>query len=97
MIRVSSYFKNEQTNIENQSKKLNEIYRKIQPQGLSKNEEINAEPIETAREMIERNFDKEYGGIGLGITEAALMMMNVAKIGGMSAASSIHMNIFAGF
>ncbi len=38
---------------------------------------------------------KEYGGIGLGITEAALMMMNVAKIGGMSAASSIHMNIFA--
>tara|TARA_Y100000590_G_scaffold220172_1_gene249246 strand:+ start:1330 stop:3402 length:2073 start_codon:yes stop_codon:yes gene_type:complete len=64
LIRISSYFKNEQTNIENQSKKLNEIYRKIQPQGLSENEEINAEPIKTAREMIERNFDKEYGGIG---------------------------------
>jgi hypothetical protein len=64
LMKVSNYFKNEQTNIENQSKKLNEIYRKIQPQGLSKNEEINAEPIKTAREMIERNFDKEYGGIG---------------------------------
>ena len=64
LIRVSSYFKNEQTNIENQSKKLNEIYKKIQPQSLSRNEEINAEPIDKAREMIERNFDKEYGGIG---------------------------------
>ena len=64
LIRVSSYFKNEQINIENQSKKLNEIYRKIQPQGLSKNEEIDAKPLETARKMIERNFDKEYGGIG---------------------------------
>ena len=64
LIRISSYFKNEQKNIENQSKKLNEIYKKIHPQGLSENEEINAEPIDKTREMIERNFDREYGGIG---------------------------------
>ncbi len=31
---------------------------------------------------------------GLGVTEAALMMLEVAKAGGMSAASAIHMNIF---
>lgn len=36
-----------------------------------------------------------YGGSGLGITEAAIMMQAVAEAGGgMSAASSIHINIF---
>ncbi len=37
---------------------------------------------------------EEYGGSNLGITEAALMMMTIAEKGGMTAASSIHMNIF---
>ncbi len=38
---------------------------------------------------------EEYGGAGLGITEAALMMQTIAEAGGaMSAASSVHMNIF---
>ncbi|MEM9060296.1 MAG: acyl-CoA dehydrogenase family protein [Pseudomonadota bacterium] len=37
---------------------------------------------------------EEHGGSGLGVTEAALMMLDVAKKGGMSAASAIHMNIF---
>jgi acyl-CoA dehydrogenase len=37
----------------------------------------------------------EYGGAGLGITEAALMMQEVAGSGaGFSGASAIHMNIF---
>ncbi|MEL7153988.1 MAG: acyl-CoA dehydrogenase family protein [Pseudomonadota bacterium] len=36
----------------------------------------------------------ELGGSGLGVTEAALMMYEVARRGGMSAASAIHMNIF---
>jgi acyl-CoA dehydrogenase len=37
----------------------------------------------------------EVGGAGLGITEAALMMQAVAASGGgLSAASSVHMNIF---
>jgi len=38
---------------------------------------------------------EQYGGAGLGVTEAALMMLTIAKSGGaMTAASSIHMNIF---
>ncbi len=37
---------------------------------------------------------EEYGGAGLGVTEAALMMGEIARRGGMSAASAIHMNIF---
>src|SRR3546814_5460629 len=38
---------------------------------------------------------EEYGGSGLGITEAAVMMQAVAESGAaMSGASAIHMNIF---
>lgn len=37
---------------------------------------------------------EDVGGSGLGVTEAALMMLEVARRGGMTAASSIHMNIF---
>jgi acyl-CoA dehydrogenase len=36
-----------------------------------------------------------YGGSGLGVTEAALMMQTVAESGaGLSGASALHMNIF---
>ena len=38
---------------------------------------------------------EEYGGAGLGITEAALMMQAIAESGAaMSGASAVHMNIF---
>lgn len=38
---------------------------------------------------------ESYGGAGLGVLEAALMMQTIAETGGgMAAASSIHMNIF---
>ena len=38
---------------------------------------------------------EQFGGAGLGITEAALMMQTIAESGaGMSGASAIHMNIF---
>ena len=38
---------------------------------------------------------EQYGGSGLGVTEAALMMQTIAASGaGMSGASAIHMNIF---
>ncbi|MET0969990.1 MAG: acyl-CoA dehydrogenase family protein, partial [Tardiphaga sp.] len=36
-----------------------------------------------------------YGGSGLGITEAAIMMRTIAESGaGMSAPSAVHMNVF---
>jgi len=38
---------------------------------------------------------EEYGGSGLGITEAAIMMHTIARsAGAMSAASSVHINVF---
>src|ERR687883_1458964 len=39
---------------------------------------------------------EEYGGAGLGITEAALLMQTITESGaGMSGASAVHMNIFS--
>ena len=41
------------------------------------------------------SLPEAYGGAGLGVTEAALMMETVAGSGGaMAAASSVHMNVF---
>src|SRR5690242_15000820 len=37
---------------------------------------------------------EEFGGSGLGLTEAALIMREVAYAGAMNAASSIHVGIF---
>jgi acyl-CoA dehydrogenase len=37
---------------------------------------------------------EEYGGAGLGVTEAAIVMHTVASSGAMTAASSIHLNMF---
>ena len=37
---------------------------------------------------------EEYGGAGLGVSEAAVMMHTVAKAGAMTACSSIHINMF---
>jgi len=36
----------------------------------------------------------EYGGAGLGISEAAVMMEAIARGGGQTAASAVHMNVF---
>src|SRR5713101_4519127 len=37
---------------------------------------------------------EEYGGSGLGVTEAALVMREIAYAGAMNAASAIHLSIF---
>jgi acyl-CoA dehydrogenase len=37
---------------------------------------------------------EEYGGMGLGLTEAAVMLQEVAACGGMAGASAIHFYIF---
>ncbi len=57
-------------------------------------------PFEFHRAMAEGGWlgitmPEEYGGAGLGVTEAALMMHQVAtSSGAMSAASAIHINLF---
>ncbi|MGB0920138.1 MAG: acyl-CoA dehydrogenase family protein [Alphaproteobacteria bacterium] len=57
-------------------------------------------PVEFHQAMAQGGFlgitmPEEYGGAGLGVTEAALMMHEVARHGGgFQAASAIHINLF---
>ena len=64
LIRISNYFANEKDSINNQNKKLEEIYKKIKPVTLSKDKKMDQTPITLSRSLIEENFDTEYGGIG---------------------------------
>ena len=64
LIRISNYFANEKDTINNQNKKLEEIYKKIKPVTLSKDKKMDQTPIKLSRSLIEENFDTEYGGIG---------------------------------
>jgi acyl-CoA dehydrogenase len=63
-------------------------------------DEDGAFPRDFHRAMAEAGWlgitmPEAYGGAGLGVTEAAIMMREVASHGGgMAAASSIHMNLF---
>ena len=65
-----------------------------------KKEEAAEFPHEFHRAMAEGGWlgiamPEEYGGAGLGITEAAIVMQAVAQSGaGFSGASAVHMNIF---
>ncbi|TDR93320.1 acyl-CoA dehydrogenase family protein [Enterovirga rhinocerotis] len=57
-------------------------------------------PTEFFKAMAEGGFlgiciPEEYGGSGLGVTEAALMMRMIARSGaGMTGASAVHINVF---
>jgi acyl-CoA dehydrogenase len=57
-------------------------------------------PVELHRALADAGFlgicvPEAYGGSGLGITEASLMMQTISASGaGMSGASAVHMNIF---
>jgi len=57
-------------------------------------------PFEFHRAMADAGWlgitmPEEYGGSGLGVTEAAIMMHEVASRGGaMSATSAVHINLF---
>lgn len=63
-------------------------------------DEDGAFPREFHRAMAEAGWlgitmPEEYGGAGLGVTEAAVMMHEVASHGGaMAAASTVHINLF---
>ncbi|OBT51107.1 hypothetical protein VE04_08667 [Pseudogymnoascus sp. 24MN13] len=65
-----------------------------------KQEEKKTFPVDFHRALADDGWlgicmPSEYGGSGLGIAEAAVMMQTISESGGgMAAASSVHMNIF---
>lgn len=76
------------------------VVRKFDDEYWLERDEDGKFPNEFHRAMAEAGWlgitmPEEYGGSGLGVTEAAIMMHEVANNGGgMAAASSVHINLF---
>jgi acyl-CoA dehydrogenase len=76
------------------------VVRKFDDEYWLERDEDGKFPDEFHRAMADAGWlgitmPEEYGGSGLGVTEAAIMMHEVANYGGgMAAASSVHINLF---
>ena len=76
------------------------VVRKFDDEYWLERDEDGVFPNEFHRAMADAGWlgitmPEEYGGSGLGVTEAAIMMHEVANNGGgMAAASSVHINLF---
>jgi acyl-CoA dehydrogenase len=76
------------------------VVRKFDDEYWLARDEDGAFPREFHRAMAEAGWlgitmPPEYGGAGLGVTEAAIMMHEVASHGGgMASASTVHINLF---
>ena len=69
-----------------------EYHRRLDADGAYPSEFVEAL---TAAGWLAAMVPEEYGGSGLGVTEAATMMHEVASHGGgMSATSAVHINLF---
>jgi acyl-CoA dehydrogenase len=79
---------------------VSDVVRRFDDEYWLARDEDGEFPREFHRAMAEAGWlgitmPAEYGGAGLGVTEAAIMMHEVASHGGgMAAASSVHINLF---
>ena len=77
-----------------------EVVRRFGDDYWLKRDDDGLFPVDFHRAMAEGGWlgltmPEEYGGAGLGVTEAMLMMHEVASHGGgMAAASTVHINLF---
>ncbi|WP_327120916.1 acyl-CoA/acyl-ACP dehydrogenase [Nocardia sp. NBC_01730] len=81
-------------------KSVAELAKRFDDQYWMKKDQAHEFPTEfynaiAAGDWLGITIPEEYGGLGLGITEATLLLEEVSRSGGgMNAASSIHMSIF---
>ncbi len=79
---------------------VDKICRKYQPEYWRARDSEGSFPEEFVADMVEGGWlgiamPEEYGGAGLGVSEAAVMMQTVARSGAaLSGCSAIHINIF---
>ena len=79
---------------------VDKICRKYQPEYWRARDSEGSFPEEFVADMVEGGWlgiamPEEYGGAGLGVSEAAVMMQTVARSGAaFSGCSAIHINIF---
>ena len=61
--RVAEYFETNREDIAKQGDALLEVYQKLEP-SLDAESQLNAAPLDRAREVLEQNFDQRHGGFG---------------------------------
>ncbi|KAJ5080820.1 hypothetical protein N7456_013530 [Penicillium angulare] len=102
--RATEYLQNHDADLTESQQTVREAIGKIcakyPDEYWLKKEESKEFPVDLHRALAEHGWlgicmPSEYGGSDLGISEAAVMMQTISESGGgMTAASSVHMNIF---
>ncbi|KAJ5263932.1 hypothetical protein N7478_011537 [Penicillium angulare] len=102
--RATEYLQNHDADLTESQQTVREAISKIcanyPDEYWLKKEERKEFPVDLHRALAEHGWlgicmPSEYGGSDLGISEAAVMMQTISESGGgMTAASSVHMNIF---
>jgi len=62
--RVADYFTENRQDVESQGQQLQEVFGRLEPKAVDNDFPLNAEPLQAARDMIAKNFDREFGGVG---------------------------------
>ncbi len=62
--RISEYFVENRQEVLAQSQQLQDVFGRLAPEAVETDFELDAEPIQAAREKIAESFDREFGGIG---------------------------------
>jgi len=62
--RVADYFAENRQEVRSQGQQLQDIFARLDPEGIDNDFELNAEPLNAARQNIAQSFDREFGGIG---------------------------------
>ena len=88
MYNLSDEQKLIQSGIENLSKKFPEKY-------WTEKDQKHEYPSEFIEELAKEGYmgtriSREYGGLGLGITESSIIVEALARIGGLDAAGAVH-------
>ncbi len=62
--RVADYYRENRDEVEDQGRKLIDIFGRLEPRAADASLELTAEPLIAARNSVVQSYDREYGGIG---------------------------------
>ncbi len=62
--RIAVYFSENREEVESQGEQLQDIFGRLEPESIESDFELNAEPLQAAKQQIAQSFDREFGGIG---------------------------------
>ncbi len=61
---VATYYDEQRDEVRSQSEKLLDVYAKLEPAPVGKDQELRAAPLDKARDTFAATFDREFGGFG---------------------------------